>query len=131
MVSTGAVLLYDGDCGFCARSASFLRRHISTPARVVAWQVADLPPLGLTAQECASVLHYVAGGRISTGPVAIADVLRSAAGRRGYGWRVLGRLLSLPPVLLLAWPVYRMVARNRHRLPGGTATCELAPPIRS
>jgi len=28
-------------------------------------------------------------------------------------------------VLWAAWPMYRWIARNRHRLPGGTATCSL------
>ena len=85
----------------------------------------------LSAAECADVLHFVAPGRVSTGPVAIADVLRSARGTRGLPWRMAGRLLALRPVLWLAWPAYRLVARNRHRLPGGTAACELPRPSAS
>ena len=123
-VSNGAVFLYDGDCGFCTASAMFLRRHVPTPARVVAWQDVDLAPLGVTAEQCRSAVQHVANRRVSAGPVAVADLLRTATGARAIGWRILGRLLRTRPVLLLAWPVYRLVARYRHRLPGGTQACE-------
>jgi predicted DCC family thiol-disulfide oxidoreductase YuxK len=117
-----SVFLYDGDCGFCTRCATFLHRHVDTPAKIVAWRSVDLAPLGVTAQECASAVQFSSGGRVSAGPVAIADLLRTAA---NPGWRVAGRLLGLRPVLVLAWPVYRLVARYRHRLPGGTASCDI------
>ncbi len=128
-VSDMAVFLYDGDCAFCSRCARFLRRHVRTPARIVAWQATDLAGLGVTALECADAVRYVEGGRVSVGPVAIADLLRTA--RPGAHWRIAGGLLRTRPVLVLAWPVYRWVARNRHRLPGGTDTCELPPPTRA
>jgi predicted DCC family thiol-disulfide oxidoreductase YuxK len=35
-------------------------------------------------------------------------------------------VLAAPPVSALAWPIYRWIARNRHRLPGGTAACSLS-----
>ncbi len=117
-----SVLLYDGDCGFCTRAATFLRRHVPTASRIVAWQTTDLPALGVTAQQCTDAVQFVSSGRVSAGPVAIAGVLRTSTSRR---WRVAGRLLGAPPVLVLAWPVYRLVARYRHRLPGGTAACEI------
>jgi predicted DCC family thiol-disulfide oxidoreductase YuxK len=63
-----------------------------------------------------------AGGRITTGPEAIADFLRDA----GALWRPLGAVLGQRPVLLVAWPVYRWISHNRHRLPGGTAACSLS-----
>src|SRR2546430_11445832 len=45
---SGSVLVFDGDCGFCTASARFLERYIRPPARVVAWQHADLAEIGLT-----------------------------------------------------------------------------------
>jgi predicted DCC family thiol-disulfide oxidoreductase YuxK len=123
-----AVFLYDGDCGFCTRCAQFLRRHVRTPVRILPWQAVDLAPLGVTAAECAQAVQYVAGSHVSAGPVAIADVLRTAAGRLGLVWRLLGWLLARRAVVALAWPVYRWVARHRHRFPGGTVACELPRP---
>jgi predicted DCC family thiol-disulfide oxidoreductase YuxK len=127
-VTEPAVFLYDGDCAFCTRCAGFLRRHVSTPVRAMPWQSVDLTLLPVTAAQCAAAVQYVAPGRVSAGPVAIADLLRTATGRRGRGWRAAGWLLSTRPVLVLAWPAYRWVARNRHRMPGGSAYCELGSP---
>jgi predicted DCC family thiol-disulfide oxidoreductase YuxK len=116
------MFLYDGDCAFCTRCAVFLRRHVPTAERIVAWQAADLESLGVTAAQCAEAVQYVAPSRVSAGPVAVADLLRTARSRR---WRIAGRVLGSRAALPVAWPVYRLIARNRHRLPGGTAACEL------
>lgn len=121
-----ATLVYDGDCGFCTRCAAFAERYVQRGGdrrvAVVAWQVADLDGLGLTAAECAEAVQWVGGdGTRGAGPVAIAHLLRAG----GPGWRLAGWLLARRPVLALAWPVYRWVARNRHRLPGGSRACAL------
>ncbi|HEU5107663.1 MAG TPA: DUF393 domain-containing protein [Micromonosporaceae bacterium] len=113
--------VYDGDCAFCSACARFVERRVPTPARVTPWQFADLDALGLTAEQCERAVQWVDGGSSAAGPEAIARLLRSS---RPY-WRVAGRLLGLRPVLALAWPVYRWVARNRHRMPGGTAACRV------
>ena len=41
--------------------------------------------------------------------------------------RPLGAALLLPGVNALAGVVYRWVARNRHRFPGGTPACAMPP----
>ena len=117
-----SVFLYDGDCGFCTRCATFLRQHVPTDSRIVAWQTADLAPLGVTAGQCSAAVQFVSRDGTSAGPVAIAGLLRTST---TVWWRLAGRLLGTRPVLLLAWPAYRLVARHRHRLPGGTAACEI------
>lgn len=112
--------VYDGDCGFCTACARFVERRVPTDARILPWQVTDLAALGLRAEECAEAVQWVgAGGRRAAGPDAIAWLLAGST----RPWRALGRLLRLPAVRALAWPVYRWVARNRHRLPGGTPAC--------
>jgi predicted DCC family thiol-disulfide oxidoreductase YuxK len=115
--------VYDGDCAFCTSCARFLERYAPSGARIVPWQFADLPALGLTREQCLEAVQWVAAGPEPgpplAGPDAIARLLR---GSRVY-WRVAGRLLDLRPVRAAAWPVYRWVSRNRHRLPGGTAAC--------
>ncbi|MCC3764307.1 DUF393 domain-containing protein [Glycomyces sp. TRM65418] len=113
--------LYDGDCAFCSASARFLKRHIRTDAEVVPWQWADLDRLGVTEEEAESAVVWAETGLTKAGPDAIAVLLRRAQ----WYWRPVGGVLSLKPVSRLAWPVYRLVARNRHRLPGGTAACSL------
>jgi predicted DCC family thiol-disulfide oxidoreductase YuxK len=121
--------VYDGDCAFCSACVRFIERRIHTPARVEAWQRLDLASLGLTADRCADAVQWVGvDGEVAAGPAAIARLLRQAGGPSGrLVWRPAGAILAARPVLSLAWPAYRLVARNRHRLPGGTAACALPP----
>lgn len=115
--------VYDGDCAFCTMCARFLERRIPTTAVVVPWQFADLDALGLTRAQCVEAVQWVpASGPSAAGPVAIARLLRASGGPL---WRLAGRVLDLRPVTALAWPAYRWVARNRHRLPGGTPACAI------
>jgi predicted DCC family thiol-disulfide oxidoreductase YuxK len=118
-----AVFLFDGDCAFCSSCARFIERRIPTAATVAAWQLTDLAALGVAEVEAAAAVVWVEadrGGHVA-GPAAIARLLDDA----GSWWRPLGWLLSHPPVRWVGWPVYRLVARNRHRMPGGTAACAI------
>jgi predicted DCC family thiol-disulfide oxidoreductase YuxK len=119
--------VYDGDCAFCSSCARFIERRIHGPALVGAWQRLDLAALGLTADQCSDAVQWVGSdGQAVAGPAAIARLLRHASGRSGHLlWHPVGAVLATRPVLALAWPAYRWVARNRHRLPGGTAACAL------
>lgn len=123
------VFLYDGDCAFCSSCARFIKRWIRAGFPVTAWQFADLPELGVTEEQVSEAVSLVRPEHAPTfGPVAIAALLRAAHGPLGWLlWRPAGLVLSLPPVRASAWPVYRWVARNRHRMPGGTAACALPP----
>lgn len=126
----GPVLVFDGDCAFCTSSVRRLERHVAQRPVIVAWQFADLERLGLTPQQCTEALQWVdADGRHRQGAAAVAATLRYA----GKGWAVLGAVLAAPGIRWVAERVYRWVAANRHRLPGGTAACSLegrvsAPP---
>jgi predicted DCC family thiol-disulfide oxidoreductase YuxK len=60
-------------------------------------------------------------GERASAHVAVARTLVHG----GKGWAVLGRVILLPGVEAVAGVVYRWVARNRHRMPGGTAQCNL------
>jgi predicted DCC family thiol-disulfide oxidoreductase YuxK len=116
------VFLFDGDCAFCTTCANFVERRIPTDATVIPWQFADLDALGVRQADAEEAVIWVApDGSSSAGPEAVARLLVSA----GSLWRPLGWVLGTRPVRRLAWPVYRFVARNRHRMPGGTAACSL------
>nr|WP_211207314.1 DCC1-like thiol-disulfide oxidoreductase family protein [Stackebrandtia nassauensis] len=103
----------------------FYRRHAATEVPILPWQAADLDALGLTAAECDTAVQWARpGAEPKAGPDAIARLLRASTGHLG-AWKLAGLVLSFPPVRWLAWPGYRWVARNRHRMPGGTAACSL------
>jgi len=114
------VLLFDGDCAFCQASVRFAQRHIGRMPSVVAYQAADLVALGLTAEQCATAVQYVARDhRAYAANDAVAAVLLAA----GKGWWVLGALMHVPGVHWLCGVAYRWVARNRHRLRRGPESC--------
>lgn len=115
---TGRVV-YDADCGFCTRSAHWVDDD------PVAWQSLDLAAVGATQEQADNFVGWLGDGRIrALGAPAIAAALRARGGWR----RPLGTILDLPGVRRLAARVYPVVARHRHRLPGGTAACRLDAP---
>lgn len=117
-------LVYDADCGFCTRSARWIESHLpgGSALRVSSWQEADLPALGLTPAEGMAAAWFVeAGGSRRRGHLAIAAALVAVGGV----WGPVGRVIASR---LMSWPatrVYACVARNRHRMPGGTPTCRI------
>ena len=116
------LVLFDGGCGFCARAVGVMTgRMIRADVVAEPLQRADLPAVGLTVDKCLETLHVVDESVVFTGSDAIACILR--AGRSP--WPLAGRLLTLPGVRQVAGAAYALVARNRHRLPGGTTTCGL------
>ncbi|MDX6605322.1 MAG: hypothetical protein QOF23_1831 [Solirubrobacterales bacterium] len=116
------VLIYDGDCAFCTTCARLLER-IGPDAEIVAWQLTDLAELGMTEERAAEAVQWVqVDGTVRSGHAAIAAVLQTA----GRIWRIVGRVVLLPGISWMAARVYRLVADNRQRLPGGTPACAVA-----
>ena len=117
------VLIFDGDCAFCTTSAHTGQRWLGLE-HVEPWQFLDLEVLPLTVEQCEAAVQWVdVDGSIRSAQYAVIAALDHAGGV----WRVLGRLLALPGVHRLAGVLYRWVARNRQRLPGGTPACRLPP----
>ncbi len=118
------MLVFDGDCAFCTSSVRVLER-IGPDAEIVAWQLADLAELGITEQQARDAVQLVQiDGTVRSGHEAIAALLSTA----GRVWKILGHMLLLPGISWAAAKVYRLVADNRYRLPGGTPAC--AVPLR-
>ena len=118
------VMVFDGDCGFCTSCVEFLGRHVAGGARFVPWQRADLDRLGVTKEQAEAAVLWVAGdGRVAAGPDAVAALFVDAGGV----WRRMGEAIRVAPIRAIAWPVYRWIARNRHRFPGGTPACAVPP----
>lgn len=119
----GATLVFDGDCGFCTTWAERVRDRWRRPPEIAAWQLTDLESLGLDAERAADAVWFVRGSVRASGHAAIAELLRA---QPGFGARLLGTVLITPPFSLGARLGYRLVARFRHRLPGGTPACAVA-----
>lgn len=117
-------LLYDPDCGFCTRCATWLDGR-GLRASIEPMTPALLQELGIDAERAGREIPFVADdGSITHGAAAVGRAL--ATGPQPL--RTLGLLLSHAPARWLANPVYRWVAAHRHELPGGTAACRLDHP---
>ena len=121
-------LVFDGDCAFCTTSAAWvaerLHRRTGPDALLAPWQLTDLTALGTSAERARTEVLWVGpDGQIEGGAAAFAAWLRFRGGP--YAW--LGRAMGLPVVRSVAAGVYRLVARNRDRMPGGTPACALPP----
>lgn len=119
------ILVFDGDCGICTTLAGVASTHVRRPGDslvISAYQDLDLAPLGLSAAQCDEALQWVApDGTVSSAQNAVARLLL-----RGRLWqRPAGLVLLMPGVNWVAGVVYRWVAANRHRLPGGTPACSM------
>jgi len=115
------LLVFDGDCAFCTTSARAGQRWLGLD-HVEPWQFLDLDSLGLTDEQCTQAVQWVAeDGEVVAAEFAVIAALRNAGGV----WKVLGGLTNLPGIRQLAGVVYRLVAKYRHRLPGGTPACKM------
>ncbi len=108
-------LLFDGRCGMCSAWRVWIARHDrGDRITLLPYQdpaardlVPDLPP-----ERFAGEMQLIlADGRVVGGATAIAESLRVLP---GYRW--LGALLRLPPILWMARRVYAVIARNRRRI---------------
>jgi predicted DCC family thiol-disulfide oxidoreductase YuxK len=121
-------LIFDGDCGFCTSSATWLaerlRRTGGPNAELVPWQFTDLAAIGTTPERARrEVLWLGTDHTLYGGAQAFAEWLKF----RGGPYGVAGRAMTLPGVRQLAAAVYRLVAKYRYRMPGGSPACALPP----
>lgn len=129
---TGSVLVFDGDCGFCTTSVTWLAEQFPRAFAIQPYQRADLDSLGLTARECDAKVQWI--GDVTApvtsraeGAAAVGALLRAGGRARGgvvgTAARGLGLLAVTRPTSWVADAVYAVVATNRQRLPGGTPAC--------
>jgi len=120
--SAHATLVFDGDCGFCTTVATHFKKRSRVPIDIAAWQLTDLGRLGLTSEQASAQVYLVSDGKLFGGHEAFAEFMRL----QGDPFhRAVARTMRAPGLRrICAWG-YRLVAKNRHRLPGGTPACQM------
>lgn len=114
------VLLMDGDCAFCQASVAWLDKRGLLGVPAVPWQGVDVAALGVGTDRLAKEVVLVRpDGSTLGGARALAAAARAGTSPAAP----LARLVDARPVRPLAALVYRLVARNRSRMPAGTAAC--------
>lgn len=113
-------LLFDGDCGFCTRSATWLAARGTV--EIQPWQRRTSLPGDLTEDDVNARAYWLEDDvPVAGGAEAIARALRV----RGGFYGPYGRLLQTRLLRGLAAASYTKVAHHRHQLPGGTDACKL------
>lgn len=132
-VFTGAraTLVFDGDCAFCTTSVNWGRRHLGAPVDFVPWQEMDLAAVGLTQAAAERAVQWLPApgrpGTIRSGAGAVGRLLLTSR----WPWRAFAAPALVPPFSWVAALAYRVIAANRHRLPGGTPACALPAATRA
>jgi len=119
-----AYLIFDGDCGFCTSTANAVVARSTVPIVAHAWQLTDVTRFGLTEQQTAARVYLVVGDEKFGGHLAFAYLLFI---QKNWALKAIGWLLTVPPLCWVASLGYALVARFRHRLPGGTPACKMPP----
>ena len=115
------LVVYDADCGFCTTSTMWLSKHGTFDIKAGQF-IKDLESMGLNMAMIQEAAHWVVGGeRVASGSDAIGKALIA----RGGPSRILGNIVLSPMVRPAARFVYKRIAKNRHRMPGGTAACKI------
>lgn len=113
MVHPG-ILIYDGECGLCRKSARWCRQRLHPDVGVVpSQQLSDeeLAALGISRDDVRRAAWWIEEDEPpAEGAAAVAKTLVAMGGRQAR----IGRLLELPGARLVARGAYRWVAKNRN-----------------
>ena len=120
--TTAATLIFDGDCGFCTTTANFIKARSTAAIDVHPWQFIDVARFGLTEEQTASRVYFAFEGKTYGGHAALAKVLLA---QRNWIFKAIGAIMLTPPFSWLAHLGYLLIAKYRHKLPGGTPACKL------
>ena len=103
----------DGDCGLCQRSRAWCElRDSDAHIRFKDFRSAIDPDLPVTRGDLEeSMWVRDRSGRLLEGFAAWRVIMSELP-----GWRWLAQLVAAPPMRWLGPPIYRMIAKNRHRL---------------
>lgn len=119
-MNRNALLIYDGDCAFCKNSLRLAIKYLPDLPRYAAYQKLNLESVGLALSQAQAQVWLIDGSKKLGGHLAVAWMFSH---QKNLGWKFIGGLIKFfSPISAL---VYAWVAKNRHRLPGGTKECSI------
>ena len=116
------VLIFDGDCGFCTTTANYIVKKSKVAIKATPWQYQDFAGLPITKEQCADQVYLLVDGKAYGGHEGFAMTFRV---QPNPVVRFIGMVAMSPALRWFAKPTYRLVAKYRHKLPGGTPACKL------
>ncbi|MDX3388191.1 DCC1-like thiol-disulfide oxidoreductase family protein [Streptomyces niveiscabiei] len=119
------ILAFDGDCGICQATIQWISTRAQPSVVARPWQLLDTQMTQPYVERLDREVLLFHDGEVSAGGAdALMRVLKSSPKRR---YRALATVACQPGTRVLARHVYGWVARNRYRMPGGTAACAVRP----
>ena len=85
------------------------------------YQYLNLKDFELTEEQTSRAVYFVTKTETFSAAKAIAKCLLAAK----TPWSLAGFLMNIPVVISVAELIYVLVAKNRHRLPGGAPECSM------
>jgi predicted DCC family thiol-disulfide oxidoreductase YuxK len=98
------VIIYDGECDFCAECVKWVLKRVTATA--LPFQTADLSKYRVTYERCSKEVVVIINGKVFGGASAVAKLLRAS------GYKNLATLLTLSGAL--GRTGYSWVAANRN-----------------
>lgn len=121
-----ALLITDGDCGFCQRSADWLQKHFPGQWVNAPSQTLDLAVHGLTQKDVDTQVWLLIpdanGFRRYGGAKAVAKLLFL---QPKFYIKPIAIFAFLPMTSQIAHVVYRWVAKNRSRFNSSPSQCDV------
>lgn len=124
MTQHEAILIFDGDCSFCTSTANYVVKKSQIAIQAHPWQFIDVSKYGLTQQQTQDRVYFVLDGKKFGGHQAFAKIMLIQG---NWLYKIAGALLMYPPFSFFARPGYRLIAKYRHKMPGGTPACQMPP----
>jgi predicted DCC family thiol-disulfide oxidoreductase YuxK len=122
MISQTPTLIFDGDCGFCTSTANLIVKRSKVEIAAHPWQLIDTTEYGVLQPQAQDRVYMVVDGQAFGGHEAFAAILRL---QNNWLLSTIAFVIVVPPICWLARIGYGLVARYRHKLPGGTPACKL------
>ena len=101
---TADIVVYDGDCGICEWSATWIKRNVS------GIDVVSHREYGVS--HLSSVWFITWSGRCE-GAAAVSEILKRSSSKR---YQLVGSFIGLPIVRIVATGVYFVIAKNRRTI---------------
>ncbi len=117
------MLVYDGDCAFCTLWVNRLKGWLPVFPAIQTSQSLALEDYALSQDDVDRYAWYITPTHQYAGHLAASALFRI---QPRFVLRLCGMLLALPPFSWVASGIYAFTARFRHKLPGGTPTCDPA-----
>ena len=109
-----ATLIFDGDCGFCTRSAKWIYKRVGNQIELLPCQdprrALDFPTI--EQEHCMEAMWLItADGTYYRAQDALPQILRMMP-----RWRLIAWVCELPGIRHISPHIYRLIANNRYAL---------------